>query len=38
MVDLILNRAKLNKLRVSIYSLKEGALIDFIASHPSKHM
>lgn len=29
-VDFILSALKLNKLRVSIYSLKEGALVDFI--------
>lgn len=30
MVDFILKALQLNKLRVSIYSLKEGALVDFI--------
>ncbi|MES2680654.1 MAG: phosphatase [Bacteroidota bacterium] len=30
MVDFILNACALNKLRVSVYSLKEGALMDFI--------
>jgi len=30
MVDFILNALKINKLRVSLYSLKEGAVMDFI--------
>lgn len=31
MVDFVLNALKLDKLRVSTYSLKEGALVDFIS-------
>jgi len=33
MVDFVLTAFKLNKLRISTYSLKEGALIDFINTH-----
>jgi exopolyphosphatase/guanosine-5'-triphosphate,3'-diphosphate pyrophosphatase len=32
MIDFILNSLNLNKMRVSSYSLKEGALIDYIKS------
>lgn len=37
MVDVVLNALGLERLRVSTYSLKEGALVDFIQQHNQQH-